>query len=130
MDHLLLDTHTFLWWLNDDAKLGSKAREALRNPKNNVYVSAATGWEISIKKALGKLEAPDDINTIVEEERFLQLPITLLHGEKAGQLPLHHRDPFDRMLIAQAQAEGLTIVTADRYFTNYTVHLLEAGIDT
>lgn len=128
MKRLLLDTHVLLWWLADDPSLGIKAKDAIRNGHNEVYVSAATTWEISIKKALGKLEAPEDMDSIVEEERFLKLPISLYHGQMAGQLPPHHRDPFDRMLIAQASAEGLTIVTTDQTFHKYSVQTLSANM--
>ena len=126
MQRLLLDTHVLLWWLSHDPALGPAAHQAIRDAQNEVYVSAATTWEASIKKALGKLEAPDDLDRIVEEERFLKLPISLYHGQMAGQLPAYHRDPFDRMLVAQAQAEGLTIVTADRNIPRYGVCTLPA----
>jgi PIN domain nuclease of toxin-antitoxin system len=115
-----------LWWLANDPMLGAHASAALRDSRNDVYVSAATTWEISIKKALGKLDAPDDLDSIVEAERFLKLPISLYHGQIAGQLPQHHRDPFDRMIVAQAQAEGLTIVTADPNIPRYDVQTLSA----
>jgi len=94
---LLLDTHALLWWLSDDAQLGKETRGAISNPRNQVYVSAASTWEISIKKTIGKLSAPDDMDAIVEDEGFDKLPITLFHGEQAGLLPEHHKDPFDRM---------------------------------
>ena len=126
MQRLLLDTHVLLWWLSHDPALGPAAHQAIRDAQNEVYVSAATTWEASIKKALGKLEAPDDLDRIVEEERFLKLPISLYHGQMAGQLHAYHRDPFDRMLVAQAQAEGLTIVTADRNIPRYGVYTLPA----
>ena len=126
MKRLLLDTHVLLWWLANDAALGNKTRQALRDSHNDVYVSAATTWEVSIKKAFGKLDAPDDLDSIVEEERFLKLPISLYHGQMAGLLPPHHRDPFDRMLVAQAQAEGLIVVTADPNIPRYSVPILPA----
>lgn len=126
MKRLLLDTHVLLWWLAHDPALGFDAYEAIRDAHNDVYVSAASTWEASIKKALGKLEAPDDLDRIVEVERFLKLPISLYHGQMAGQLPPYHRDPFDRMLVAQAQAEGLTVVTADRNIPRYGVQTLPA----
>lgn len=127
MKRLLLDTHTLLWWLSDSPSLGASAREAIMQPRNEIYISAASTWEISIKRALGKLEAPDDMDSIVEEEGMLKLPITLFHGEQAGSLPDIHKDPFDRMLIAQAQAEGLAIVTADSVFQQYNIRLMAAG---
>lgn len=123
---LLLDTHVLLWWLADDASLGIKTREIIADGRNEVYVSAATTWEISIKKTVGKLQAPDNIESVVEDERFFKLPISLYHGEIAGLLPLLHRDPFDRMLVAQAQAEGLTIITADDDIGKYGVKTLGA----
>jgi len=123
---LLLDTHVLLWWLADDPRLGGKASAAIREGKNQVYVSAASAWEASIKKALGKLEMPEDLDNIVEDERFLKLPISFYHGQVAGQLPPHHRDPFDRMLVAQAQTEGLTIVTADADIALYDVKVIKA----
>lgn len=122
---LLLDTHALLWWLADEG-LNAPAREAIADPANLVAVSAASAWEISIKKALGKLAAPDDLEQQVQEGGFVPLPISLAHGVAAGQLPRHHEDPFDRMLIAQAIAEGLTIVTRDKRFDDYGVALLTA----
>nr|HID57983.1 type II toxin-antitoxin system VapC family toxin [Desulfobacterales bacterium] len=126
MKRLLLDTCVFLWWLTDEPSMAERAKAAIADPLNQVYVSAATTWEISIKKTLGKLDAPDDLERIVEEEYFIKLPISLYHGEMAGRLPSHHPDPFDRMLIAQAQAEGLTIVTGDKRFARYGVKILWA----
>lgn len=125
MKRLLLDTHVLLWWLADDPSLGKKAKAAIMDGRNEVYVSAASTWEISIKKSLDKLVAPDDMDTIVEEESFMKLPISLYHGQIAGTLPPHHRDPFDRMLIAQAQAEGLAIATSDGIFSRYGVRVME-----
>jgi PIN domain nuclease of toxin-antitoxin system len=122
---LLLDTHALLWWLADEG-LNASAREAIADPANLVAVSAASAWEISIKKSLGKLSAPDDLEQQVQEGGFVALPISLAHGVAAGLLPRHHEDPFDRMLIAQATAEGLTIVTRDKRFADYGVALLTA----
>lgn len=122
---LLLDTHTLLWWLADE-DLNAQAREAIADPANLVAVSAASVWEISIKKALGKLAAPDDLEQQVQTGGFVPLPLSIAHGIAAGRLPRHHDDPFDRMLIAQALAEGLTIVTCDKRFDDYGVALLAA----
>ena len=119
MKRVLLDTHVLLWWLADDPKLGTNARAVISDGNNEIYVSADSSWEISIKKRNGKLTGPDNIDNIVEQERFNKLPISLVHGELAGQLPDHHKDPFDRMLIAQAQTEKLTILTADEKFQQY-----------
>lgn len=122
---LLLDTHALLWWLADEG-LSDRAREAIADPANFAAVSAASAWEISIKKALGKLAAPDDLEHQVQAGGFSPLPITIGHAVAAGRLPRHHEDPFDRMLIAQAFAEGLTIVTRDKRFDHYGVALLPA----
>ncbi len=126
MKRLLLDTHVLLWWLSDDPRLGRATRQVISDPRNQVYISAVSTWEISIKKALGKLSAPDDMDAIVEEEDFDKLPITLFHGDQAGILPRHHKDPFDRMLIAQAQTEGLVIVTNDEEITRYGIRTMNA----
>lgn len=127
MQRFLLDTHVLLWWLDDSAELGPRCRELIADQRNQIYISAATTWEISIKKALGKLEAPDDIDMIVEDEGFSKLPISLYHGQLAGSLPMLHRDPFDRMLIAQAQAEGLILMTSDGNIGQYNVCLRNPG---
>ena len=120
---LLLDTRALLWWLADEG-LSSQTRDAIADPANLVAVSAASAWEIAIKKALGKLTAPDDLEQQVHAGGFVSLPINIAHGIAAGQLPRHHDDPFDRMLIAQALAEGLTIVTRDKRFEDYGVALM------
>ena len=122
---LLLDTHALLGWLADEG-LNPGARDAIADPANLVAVSAASAWEISIKKALGRLAAPNDLEQQVQAGGFVPLPISIAHGIAAGQLPHHHEDPFDRMLIAQAFAEGLTIVTRDKRFNDYGVTLLAA----
>jgi len=126
MRRLLIDTHVFLWWLIDSDKLGDKARALISDPKNIIYLSAVSSWEVSIKKSLGKLEAPEGIDNIVEEEGFLCLAISVFHGERAGALPSIHRDPFDRMLVAQAQAEGLDIITADEFIPQYGIKTINA----
>jgi PIN domain nuclease of toxin-antitoxin system len=123
---LLLDTHALLWWLIDDSSLGINARRQIADPGNVVYVSAASIWEISIKRALGKLTLPEDIFEVIEAEDFLPLPMVAFHGQQAGQLPPHHQDPFDRMLIAQAQAEGLTLISADAAFPQYGIRVFDA----
>jgi PIN domain nuclease of toxin-antitoxin system len=125
--NLLLDTHVLLWWLAADPKLPPSAAKAIANTQISVAVSAASAWEIAIKKAAGRLDAPDDLIEAIEDSNFDALAITPAHGLAAGALPAHHGDPFDRMLIAQAQAEGLTIVTVDRRFADYAVELLPLG---
>jgi len=121
----MLDTHALLWWLADEG-LQPQAQDAIADPANLVVVSAASAWEISIKKAIGKLAAPDDLEQQVQTGGLVPLPISIAHGTAAGRLPHHHEDPFDRMLIAQAFAEGLTIVTRDKRFTDYGVAVLPA----
>ena len=121
---LLLDTHASLWWLADDAALKTEARKTIGDPPSIIYVSAASAWEISIKKALGKLDAPDDLPAALIANHFQSLPITIAHALSAGQLPRHHDDPFDRMLIAQALAEQLTVVTHDTMFRPYGIPII------
>lgn len=118
---LLLDTHVVLWWLNGD--LSDDVRDLLTR-ESQVHVSAVTPWEVAVKHATGKLKAPDDIAERVRDTQFRQLPIVADHGIRAARLPLHHRDPFDRMLIAQAQAEDLTLVTRDKYMPLYDVPVM------
>lgn len=122
---LLLDTHVLLWWLDDSEDLSNKARDAIADGKNMVCVSAATVWEIEIKRALGKLEAPGGLLSELERHRFTPLAITHAHAEAAARLPRHHTDPFDRMLVAQARIEGLALVTRDARIARYRVRRLE-----
>ncbi len=118
---LSLDTHVFLWWLDDPQLLSKAAHEAIRDGKNTVYVSAAVVWEIAIKRALGKLDAPDDLEAAMAANRFLPLPITIPHALAIESLPNHHRDPFDRLLIAQANYEGFKFVSRDQHAAQYGV---------
>lgn len=126
MTKLLLDTHAFLWWLAGDESLGEKTIALIGNSENQVYISAATAWEISIKRQLGKLKAPEDTEANIVKSGFVPLQISFFHAQQAGSLPGHHRDPFDRMLIAQAQSEGFYLVTADNLFSLYGVRLIDA----
>jgi PIN domain nuclease of toxin-antitoxin system len=123
---LLLDAHALLWWLADDRTLQGSARAAIASPANDVLVSAATVWEIEIKRALGKLEAPDGLVDAVETSAFQALPISLADAERAGRLPPHHRDPFDRMLVAQSIRLDAVIVSRDDTFAPYGVDVLRA----
>ena len=123
---LLLDTHAVLWWFADSPALSPAAKQAVASSAE-VWVSAASVWEIAIKRALGKLEAPDDVAGAMEDSGFRPLPIVVPHAVVAGALPRHHDDPFDRMLVAQAQVEGLTIVTSDRRIPQYGVAVLAAA---
>ena len=116
---LLLDTHVLLWWLDDPALLSSAASKAISDGKNTVYESAAVVWEIAIKKALAKLETPDDIESAMEQNRFVPLPVTIQHALAVLGLPDHHGDPFDRLLIAQAGLEGFKLVSRNPYALRY-----------
>lgn len=122
---LLVDSHVALWWLEDSPKLGVACRNAIVEA-DDVYLSVVTPWELGIKKALGKLVYPEDLTGELLAHGFTGLPIVVAHAERAAVLPLHHCDPFDRMLIAQAQLEQLQIVTADRSFKPYDVDLIDA----
>lgn len=121
---LLLDKQILLWWLSDDPLLSAAARGAISSPDNNVMVSAAAVWEIAIKKAAGTLEARDDLLDVLSTNDFQTLEITASHALLAGGLPPHHSDPFDRMMIAQAHAENLTLSSVDGRFPQYDVELL------
>ena len=117
----LLDTHALLWLLAGDPRLGPDVRATLGSEAEEILVSAATAWEISIKRQLGKLRAPDDLEQQLRTGGLQPLAITIAHANLAGQLPVHHSDPFDRMLIAQASLERLTVVTHDPRFEQYGV---------
>jgi PIN domain nuclease of toxin-antitoxin system len=121
---ILLDTHILLWWLADDPLLPGPASATISDADTSVLVSAATAWEIAIKKAAGRLDAPDDLPDALAANNFDTLAITAAHALATGELPAHHSDPWDRMLIAQAQAEDLALVTVDRRFSDYDVELL------
>lgn len=125
---VLLDTHTLLWWLDGDRRLSRRARGAIAEDENTVLVSAASAWEISIKVRLGKLpgavEVAAELPAILREQNFEPLPIALAHALRAGNLPGPHRDPFDRMLIAQAQTEDVALVSNERVFETYGVRRL------
>jgi PIN domain nuclease of toxin-antitoxin system len=123
---LLLDTHALLWWLTADRRLTKDAQDAIAAQTSYVAVSAASAWEIAIKARLGRLDPPTTLEDQLVREQFHPLPITLAHAIEAGALPLHHDDPFDRMLVAQAQLEGLTIVTRDPRIAAYGVPTLAA----
>jgi PIN domain nuclease of toxin-antitoxin system len=120
---LLLDTHVVLWWLSDDSTLAEDIKKRL-DIEPDVYVSSATVWEVAIKQAIGKLIEPADLPERIRDSGFRQLPITAEHAIEAGRLPLIHRDPFDRMLVAQARRENLTVVTRDAEIQKYDVAVL------
>jgi PIN domain nuclease of toxin-antitoxin system len=121
---LLVDTHAVLWWLADDPVLPEAARAALADPGHELLVSAASLWEVAIKRATGRLEAPDELPELIAEEGFAWLSVSARHAWEAGGLPFHHRDPFDRLLIAQARVESLAVVTGDPRFGAYGVPVL------
>ena len=124
--NLLLDTHILLWWLDDNPTLSGRAREAIAEGTNLVFVSATVIWEIRIKQSLGKLKIPKDFKNILDQQPFEMLAITSEHAHAVGNLPSYHRDPFDRMLIAQAKVEELTVVTRDIHFKKYKIPILQA----
>lgn len=124
--NLLLDTHALLWWLDDQPTLSEKARAAIANPQNVVLISAVVIWEIRIKQALGKLKVPRNFRKVLDEQPFEMLDITADHAHNVGDLPSHHRDPFDRMLVAQAKAEGLTLITRDTHLKRYRISIIQA----
>lgn len=123
---LLIDTHVLLWCLADDRRLKKPTRALLTSADHVVFLSAATLWEIQIKASIGKLDLPRGFSAAVDALKFESLAVTAAHTEQLGRLPMHHRDPFDRMLIAQAQAEGLTLLSHDATFGAYDVDLLLA----
>ncbi len=123
--NLFLDTHILLWWLDDNRLLSKQACDAIATPDNLIFVSVAVIWEIRIKQALGKLEIPPDFVSILKQQGFDIVSITANHAYRVGDLPMHHRDPFDRMLIAQAIEESLTIVTHDRAFKRYDISIMK-----
>lgn len=123
--NLLLDTHVLLWWLDDHPALSEKARTIIADPQNIVLISAAVIWEIRIKQALGKLEIPTDFRDTLDRQPFEMLDITADHAHAVGDLPAHHRDPFDRMLVAQTKVERLTLVSRDVHLKRYRIPLIE-----
>ncbi|MBN9542883.1 MAG: type II toxin-antitoxin system VapC family toxin [Alphaproteobacteria bacterium] len=122
--HYLIDTHIFLWWIDNNKKLSEKIKSVIANPSNIIFVSSVTTWEITIKKSLGKLEVPDNIIEIIEECGFETLSISPIHTLGIENLPDIHDDPFDRLLISQAICEDLILITNDQYIKQYDLKLL------
>ncbi len=123
--NLLLDTHVFLWWVVEPSRLSDEARAGIADTGALVHVSAVSAWEISLKRALGRIDLRDEEFAYgMRESGFTELPVTAEHGLAAGALPPHHRDPFDRMLVAQAMSEGLTLVTSDTEMIAYDISVL------
>lgn len=125
---VLLDTHTFLWWISNDTRLSSRARDIISNGNNELLLSAASGWEIAIKVRLGRLQLPYEPERFIPEQLVINaiqsLPIKISHALHTYSLPIYHRDPFDRIIIAQAQLEGLPILTSDPQIAKYKVEII------
>lgn len=122
---ILLDTHVFLWWAEENPRLGAAARDAIRTA-SEAWISMVTAWEIAIKYAIGKLNILPLSADLLDREGFSLLPLTLDHAAESAHLPVHHRDPFDRMLVAQARHERLTLITHDRRLFAYDVPIIRA----
>lgn len=124
----LLDTHTFLWWIANDPQLSQRARQVMEDGATKLFLSVVSGWEIVIKSRLGKLKLPDDLHSFVAEQVRINaievLPIEMIHALHVHALPDHHRDPFDRMLIAQSQIEKMPILTGDPQIVRYAVTVI------
>jgi PIN domain nuclease of toxin-antitoxin system len=122
--NVLLDTHAVIWWFNEPEKLSKRATTTITNQANTVYVSAASSWEMAIKASLGKLHTTSfvlDLVDLLRQENFFEQPVTVDHAVRGGLLPLHHRDPFDRLLVAQAQSLNIPIVSADAILDAYDI---------
>lgn len=122
----LLDTHTLLWWLGEPEKLSNDARDVIADGRSELFFSAASAWEMSIKRALGRLSFPGNLEPVLRRQRIAVLPIAMAHALAVGDLPPHHTDPFDRMLVAQAGVEGFVVVTRDAVFETYGVGVVHA----
>ncbi len=129
----LIDTHILLWWLFDDQKLDNECRDIIRNPDCRIIVSSATAWEIATKYRLGKLpeakQLVEEYAQILHQAKFIELAITTAHALRAGSLPIDHRDPFDRMILAQAEKESLPVVTYDKAFQTGLIQVIPAPIN-
>ena len=127
----LLDTHILLWWLFNDPKLDTQCRDIIRNPKNRLFVSSASAWEIATKYRIGKLpeakQLIEEYAQILSQAKFIELSITSAHALRAGNLPIAHRDPFDRMIMAQAELESLPVLTYDKAFQTGLVEIIPSA---
>lgn len=124
---VLLDTQVLLWWLFDDPRLSTDISAVISDEGNEISISAISAFEISTKKLIGKLDTPDDLEEQLEASAFIELPATIAHCFEVSKLPLHHKDPFDRLLVAQARCEDLTLITSDRMLSKYDVRTLPAN---
>ena len=126
--NVLLDTHAFLWWVVDDSQLSTTAKAIIVEPTNTIYLSVVSAWEIIIKERTGKLSLPESPETYIPSRltanRFVTLPVEMPHVLKVASLPDHHRDPFDRLLIAQSQVENLSLLTVDHLIGQYSVDII------
>jgi PIN domain nuclease of toxin-antitoxin system len=127
----LLDTHILLWWVFDDPKLNLECREIIRNPTNRIYVSSVSAWEVATKHRIGKLpeaaELVRNYQEILSQAKFIQLTVTTEHALRAGGLPIAHRDPFDRMIMAQAEIENMPVITYDAAFQNGLIQIIPSA---
>ncbi|MDE0318014.1 MAG: type II toxin-antitoxin system VapC family toxin [Candidatus Poribacteria bacterium] len=124
--NLLLDTHVLLWWLDDPTLLSEQALTSIKDTNNEVIVSVVSAWEIAIKKTLGKLEAPDNLKQMIGDAGFTLIPINYKHVWEVQDLPFHHDDPFDRLLVAKTKVENLMLVTRDSRLRAYNIPILDA----
>ena len=124
----LLDTHAFLWWITDSPRLTTRVLQFVRDPSNSLFLSAASGWEIAIKAGIGKLHLSEDLDAFIDEQLTLNridvLPVQMSHALFVRKLPAHHRDPFDRLLIAQSLIEGMPLITVDPPIVRYPVQTI------
>jgi PIN domain nuclease of toxin-antitoxin system len=124
----IIDTHIFLWWLFDDPKLDTTCRDIIRNPAHRIFVSSASAWEIATKYRIGKLpeakQLVEQYSQILHQAKFIELAITSAHALRAGSLPIDHRDPFDRMIMAQAELESLPVITYDKAFQTGLIQVI------
>ncbi len=123
---LLLDTNALIWAFSDPERLSGQVVDAIRDESNQVFVSVVSAWEIGVKRAKGKLRLPGNLGAMIAAKRFEPLPLTMPHGLAVESLPHEHHDPFDRMLVAQAQVDGLTLVTSNRMMRRYPIAVLSA----
>ena len=124
--NFLLDTHVVIWWLDNPERLSKQARDVIVDARNVVFISAASIWEIGLKVQRGKLAVPESYIDLLQEDGFAFIDITIAHTQSAPQLPMHHENPFDRLLITQAKLEGCVLISRDHLFSKYDVVLLEA----
>jgi PIN domain nuclease of toxin-antitoxin system len=124
----IIDTHIFLWWLFDDPKLDTTCRDIIRNPDHRIFVSSVSAWEIATKDRIGKLpeakQLVEQYSQILHQAKFIELAITSTHALRAGSLPIDHRDPFDRMIMAQAELESLPVITYDKAFQTGLIQVI------